>query len=75
MEKSAIYNLIIDYQLFDSERDLDAVYDAMNVDDFADFAGYLFTGDWSRNIYVLDADTRRDERVKELYEHIENHCG
>lgn len=74
MSKNEMLELAFEYNLFENENDLIKVSYAMNEDEFADFIGFLFLGDWSRNISVLDEETRSDKRVQELFEHIEAHC-
>lgn len=74
MSKNEILELIIKYELMESERDAVNVSYAMNEDELADFAGFLLLGDWSRNITVLDEEMQNDAEIKQLFEHIEKHC-
>lgn len=74
MFKNEFLELIIKYNLMESEKDAINVSYAMNEDELADFAGFLLLGDWSRNISVLDEEMQNDADIKHLFEHIEKHC-
>lgn len=74
MDKNEILNIIINYELLDSERDALNIACAMNVDELADFASFLLLGDWSRNITVLEKELQKDENIIALFKHIEMHC-
>ena len=71
MSKGDLMDLANKYGLYESERDFLNFTYALDFDNLADFICFLFTGDWSRNIYVLEKEIREDEEVKDLFEYVE----
>lgn len=68
-----LLNLAMNYGGWQSEDNFREVASAMSFDDLADFVGHLLTGDWSRNITVLDKYLQQEEEVIALFEYIDNH--
>lgn len=71
--KGDIINLMLEYELCESERDLINFSYLTSKDELLEFACFLLCGGWgdSRNFSVLDEETKKDNRIKRMFDYLD----
>ena len=75
--KGDIIDLIIEYNLLESEHDAIEFSYCLSFDDLLEFACYLFSGGWgsSRNFSALSEEEQSDDRIKRMFEYVDKLRG
>ena len=68
--KGDLMQLANEHELYESEKDFLNFTYCLSFDELCDFVVFLFCGDWSRNITIIEEEAQKDKRVIKLFDYV-----